>query len=172
MLGPVSARAPVGRDRVSIEIEDVLVDLGPGTGPRHHAVTFRVSAFARVLVVMDKVVVDQHLIRIHDSPAGRIAFGRVVGTRIVVHYNPRAAPTGDLHVGNFDVDAPRDVNAVLECRLIPEIGTVEPEARDAVVVVRGAVGDAIDREEVGRAVSVLAVPKHGSLRMRSPGFTR
>src|SRR5262245_20451648 len=106
-----------------------------------------------VLVVMDDISVDQD----------QYFLGRRDETCVLGHSNPRAAPAGNLHVGNFDVDAPSDADAVILGALLAEVRAVEPEAGDANATNRIRVV-AVDFEEVAGRVIVtpmLTVSEHG-----------
>src|SRR5262245_7677617 len=107
---------------VPVEVENVMVDLGPRSRTCKYAVTFRVSSLAWMLVMMDEVVVDQDLLKIRNP---------MVGTEIIVHRNACATPAGNLHVGNFNIDAPYNMDAHLVGCLKCEVRAVEPKSGDA-----------------------------------------
>ena len=153
----VAARVARRGDGMAIEVEHVLVDLRPGPVMHIDAVPggVIVERGTRMLVVVDIVAEDPHLVRTADPLARKIVRRFLSGplcrlifcVPFIEHLDGLTAPPGDFHVRDLDIEAADDVDADVVVRLLAEAGSVDPEAGDAHMVVRLKSRRTIDRQE-------------------------
>src|SRR6476659_4464290 len=102
---------------------------------------------ARLLVVVDVVIEDAHLVRaayptiwtvvwglltraVEPAQLPRLGYklGRRILVGIILHVDPFASPTGDLHVGDLDVHALVYHDALVTHLLLTEARAVQTES--------------------------------------------
>ena len=124
LLRNVAVRRPGSRDSMPVEIKNVPVNMCPRLERGDNAVAVGPTAYARVLVVVKKVVVDPYVTEVGDP---RVVFGGL-------DINPRRAPARNFHIRDFHIEAPVYANADIDAGLLLEARPEQAEAGNPNVV--------------------------------------
>ena len=149
----VASRVALRRDRVAVEVEQVLRDQAPRAVIDLDAVAggMAVPRGPGMLIVVDEVPEDPDLLRTPDAlpldVRRRFLTRTIFRLRIVHDMDSDAAPSSDLHVGDLDIQAAENMDADVVVLLIAKRGPEEAEAGDTHVVVRLQASAAADVEK-------------------------
>src|SRR5262249_20536500 len=147
-----SARLPVTRDRVSVEIEDILLNLHVGAVGRHNPVARRVAViehpFSAIVVAGMLVVVD--IVVVYPNSNGLLEVDSadkvgIIGVVAVVHADRGTTPAIDLIMINLHVLAGvhRDAIGIL-CshgrEWVVTLPAIEPDPTDMHPIASGTIG--------------------------------